>query len=170
MRYRCTRCDKDHDGIPAFHADRPLDYWNVPEDRRASDVLLTSDSCVIAGRFFFIRGLIEIPIIGSDEPLTWGVWVSLKEENFFRWQEHYDVAKRSHIGPFFGWLSTQLPVYPDTQHLKTMVRLRDDGLRPRIELEPTEHPLSRSQREGIPMQAALEIVHQVLDAEAAERT
>lgn len=168
--YRCIHCGRDHDGIPAFHSDRPAPYWDVPVDRRDSDVFLTSDSCVIADRFFFVHGCLEIPIHGADDVLIWGVWVSLKEDNFFIWQDNYDVPSRSHVGPFFGWLCTQLPVYPDTMHLKTLVHLRDDGIRPRIELEATDHPLSKEQREGISVERALELVHLVQDSSSADNS
>jgi hypothetical protein len=160
-RYQCTICGQQHDGIPAFHADRPTPYWDVPQNKRDSDVFLTSDSCVIADRFFFVHGCLEIPIRHVSDFLTWGVWVSLKEENFFIWQDNYDTVQRSHIGPFFGWLCTRLPIYPDTMHLKTMVHLRDNGDRPRIEVEPSDHPLAMDQREGITLQRALEIVHEL---------
>lgn len=159
--YECSLCGQTHAGFPAFHADRPAPYWDVPPEKRDSDVFLTSDSCVIADRFFFVHGCLEIPIHGTDDVLTWGVWVSLKEENFFLWQDHFDVPIRSHIGPFFGWLCTRLPLYPDTLHLKTHVHLRDHGLRPRIELERTDHPLSREQHEGLSVEAALRRVHDV---------
>lgn len=166
--YRCSHCGHQHDGIPAFHADRPAAYWDVPPNKRASDVFLTSDSCVIADRFFFIRGCLEIPIHVTDDVFTWGVWVSLKEENFFIWQDNYEVAARSHLGPFFGWLCSELSVYPTTLHLKTHVHLRDDGLRPRIELENTDHPLSIEQHQGITIQRALELVHLVENRESME--
>jgi hypothetical protein len=159
--YHCNRCGQVHHGIPAYHADRPTQYWDVPEDKRAADVFLTSDSCVIADRFFFIRGCIDIPIIGTGENFTWGVWVSLKEENFFLWQDHYETAQRSQLGPFFGWLCTRLPVYPETLHLKTMAHLRDNGIRPYIEVERTEHPLAVEQHEGMTLDRALEIVHSI---------
>ena len=166
--YHCVHCGQHHNGIPAFHADRPTPYWDVPIDKRESDVFLTSDSCVIAERFFFIHGCLEIPLQGTDDVFTWGVWVSLKEDNFFIWQEHYDNPSRSHIGPFFGWLCTSLPIYPDTLHLKTLVHLRDGGIRPRIELEETDHPLSVEQREGISVDRALELVHLVQRSPANE--
>lgn len=166
--YRCRHCGQEHDGIPAFHADRPALYWDVPADKRESDVFLTTDSCVIADRFFFIHGCLEIPIQGTGDVFTWGVWVSLKEDNFFLWQDHYDASVRSHIGPFFGWLCTSLPVYPETLHLKTLVHLRDAGIRPRIELEATDHPLSKEQREGIGLDRALELVHLIQDPPSAE--
>jgi hypothetical protein len=160
-QFHCVHCGQLHDGLPAFHADRPTPYWDVPPDKRETDVFLTSDSCVIADRFFFVHGCLEIPIRETAEVFTWGVWVSLKEENFFLWQDHYEAIQRSHIGPFFGWLCTRLPIYPETLHLKTMVHLRDNGTRPRIELDATDHPLSRDQHEGITLQRALEIVHQL---------
>jgi hypothetical protein len=161
IQYCCKCCGRVHDGIPAYHADLPAPYWNVPEDKRETDVFLTSDSCVIADRFFFVHGCIDIPIIATEEAFTWGVWISLREENFFLWQGYYETPKRSHIGPFFGWLCTQLPVYPNTLHLKTAVHLRDDGIRPYIELEATDHPLARDQREGITLDRVMEIIHAV---------
>jgi hypothetical protein len=160
-RYQCKCCGLEHDGITAFHADRPEYYWDVPEEKRAEDVFLTSDSCVIANRFFFVHTCLEIPIRNEDEPFVWGVWVSLKEENFLLWQDNYGVPQRSHVGPFFAWLSTRLPVYPDTLNLKTMVYMRDNGIRPFIELEQTNHPLAIDQREGITLERALEIVHEL---------
>lgn len=118
---------------------------------------------MIADRFFFIRGLLPIPILCTEDHFTWGVWVSLSEPNFFLWQENYEAPQRSHIGPFFGWLCTRLPIYPDTMHLKTMVHLQDNGIRPRIELEQSEHLLAKDQHEGIAVQRALELVHELGD-------
>jgi hypothetical protein len=159
FQFKCASCGQIHDGIPSYGADRPQQFWEVPEGKRESDVFLTSDSCIIADRFFFIRGCIDIHVIGTSELFTWGVWASLKEENFFIWQESYETAKRSHLGPFFGWLSTRLPTYPDTLLLKTMVHLRDNGIRPRIELETSDHPLAVEQREGITLERLGEIIH-----------
>lgn len=168
MRFTCATCGKEHDGIPSYGGDRPAPYWDVPEDKREEDVFLTSDSCVIAERFFFIRGCIELPIIGLDECFTWGAWVSLKEENFFLWQDCYDLAERSHVGPFFGWLCSFLPGYPETLHLKTMVHLRDNGRRPYIEIEKTEHPLAVEQASGITLQRVQEIIDLVEHGESGK--
>jgi hypothetical protein len=38
------------------------------------------------------------------------------------------------------------------------VHLRDNGIRPLLELADTDHPLVKDQREGIALQRALEIV------------
>lgn len=52
-------------------------------------------------------------------------------------------------------------VWTDTLHLKTMVHLRDHGIRPVIELESTDHPLAVEQRCGITLDRVTEIVHLV---------
>jgi hypothetical protein len=57
------------------------------------------------------------------------------------------------VGPFFGWLKPCL----ETTGLKTRVDLRDHGLRPWIELEPTDHPLALAQRNGIVVDRVAEI-------------
>jgi hypothetical protein len=67
------------------------------------------------------------------------------------------MPNRSHVGPFFGWLSAEVPFYPSTENLKTRVHLRDSGIRPFIELEPTNHPLAVEQRAGITADRVAEI-------------
>jgi hypothetical protein len=104
---------------------------------------------VIDQQHFFVRGCIEIPVHGHDAPFVWGVWASLSQPNFVEWLRQWDKDHRSHVGPFFGWLDAWLKPYADTINLKTMVHLRDHGLRPLIELESTEHPLAVDQRNGI---------------------
>ena len=59
----------------------------------------------------------------------------------------------------FGWFSNSLPGYPETLSLKCMLHARPGGLRPLIELEATDHPLSVAQRQGIPFQQAADYVH-----------
>ena len=58
----------------------------------------------------------------------------------------------------FGWLCNRISIYPETNSLRTNLHLRNDGLRPAIELEPTEHPLAVEQRNGITLDRAQEII------------
>ena len=80
----------------------------------------------------FVRGCLEIPVIGATESFAWGVWVSLSKDHFDDFLASFDAAKRSHIGPFFGWLSAEFPFYPSAENLKTRAHLRDHGVRPYI--------------------------------------
>jgi hypothetical protein len=149
FRFKCTSCDEWHEGIPGFGAEVPLYYYAIPIEERGSRCILEADTCVVDQEHFFVRGCIEIPVDGARDPFIWGVWVSLSKRNFDAFVACLDIPKRSHTGPFFGWLSAELGFYPRTENLKTRVHLRDNGVRPYIELEPTDHPLAVEQRNGI---------------------
>lgn len=165
--YRCATCGKWHDDLPfSYAADRPAAWYDVPADRVEDDVLLSSDQCVIANRFFFLRGNIEIPVIGNKQHFSWGVWVSLSKKNFERVHDKWEIPGRENLfEPLFGWLNSLLPTYPDTLNLKTNVHIQRVGLRPLIELEPTDHPLALEQRNGITMERVRDIAEQVLHSD-----
>ena len=147
--FRCGRCGEWHDELPfAFHAEAPA-YWSCElADDGASE--LGEDHCIVRGEHFFVRGLVQLPVVDADEAFDWGVWVSLSEQSFQRVIDGGNRPGRESDPPMFGWLSTELPVYsPPTLGLKAMVHTRGVGLRPTIELEPTDHPLAVDQRAGI---------------------
>jgi hypothetical protein len=143
--------------MPTFGADAPLYFYAIPADERQTRCMLTSDTCVVDGENFFVRGCLDIPVHGERELFSYGVWVSLSKANFDQFITCFRQSKRSHVGPFFGWLSAELPLYPSTENLKTRVHLRDDGVRPFIELEPTNHPLALEQKNGISIERVTEI-------------
>ena len=149
IRYKCRTCDEWHEGVAHLSANAPLYYYSVPEAERAARCDLTSDICIVDEEFFFVRGNIEIPVEGLQQTFAWGVWASLSKTNFQEYLSNYDDPSRGLLGPYFGWLSAALPSYPDTENLKTLVHPLEPGLRPLIELEPTDHPLSVEQRCGI---------------------
>ena len=157
LEFRCQTCGELHKGMPGFDAAAPLSYYAIPEPDRASRCALGTNDCVIDRTSFFVLGCLEIPVHDADEPLIWGVWISLSELSFEAWLEVFEHEHRSHVGPFFGWLNAWLKPYPDTMNLKSRVHLRDHGLRPTIELEPTDHPLAVDQRNGISVGRVAEI-------------
>jgi hypothetical protein len=157
IRFVCRCCGATHEGLADLAFEAPFYYYTVPEPERERRCTLTSDTCAIDDRDFFVRGCLEIPIVDHDTPFAWGAWCSLSQLNFQRYLELLDEAHRSPVGPFFGWLSVQIPSYPDTLRLKVMAHLLDHGTRPRFELEPTEHPLAVEQRDGITLARLREI-------------
>ena len=157
FQFRCRTCSEIHTGMPTFGASAPLSYHAIPESERAQRCTLGTDDCVIDEKSFFVRGCLEIHVHHEEDPLVWGVWVSLSQRNFDEWAGAFKLDGRSHLGPYFGWLDAWLKPYPDTANLKTRVHLRDHGVRPLIELEPTDHPLAVEQREGITRERVAEI-------------
>ncbi len=156
--FTCHTCGEVHEGLPlSFGCDAPVHYYGIPEHEREQRTLLSSDQCVIDDEHYFVRGCLDVPIHDSTEVFRWGVWVSLSEQSFHRMSELWDTPGRESEPPFFGWLCTRLPGYPDTTTLKTHVHTQTLGERPFIELEHTEHPLAVEQRSGISLARAREI-------------
>ena len=160
-RYKCSKCDRWHVGFPDIGYDSPFYVGGIPESERADRLFLTSDLCVIDNENFFIRCLLVLPVKGLEERFGWGVWSSLSETNFMRYQEHYSTDK-SLWEPMFGYLSNQLPDYPDTLNLKLSVQPGGARMRPLLTLEPTDHPLSVQQRDGFSIDEVLRIVEPYL--------
>jgi hypothetical protein len=162
-RWTCSVCGADHEGIPLDWGFPKPAYWD--DERDAPRGFLDSDRCVIphdgGDTDFLVRGVIELPIVdgaGADEAAFGiGVWVSLSERNFTWYTEHPEAGTAEQGDPWFGWLSNSIPVYPETLSLKTAVDLRGGVLRPRIRVEPTDHPLSLDQRNGITLARAQEL-------------
>lgn len=164
LGFTCSCCGEHHAELPMNYSTTAPYVWD-PSFADAPDCLLSSDQCVINAQHYFVKGLIEIPVIGSSDVFSWGVWVSLSRENFARAADLWDTPGRESEKPYFGWLTTELPIYsPSTINLKTHLHTRPIGQRPLIELEPTDHPLAVEQRTGITRDRVREIAEAVLHA------
>jgi hypothetical protein len=162
-KWTCSSCDLQHDGLFALACNAPAP-WDGSDEQAPNEALLssnhvlTNDFCVLHGQDYFVRCVLRIPILGSDdEHLEYGVWSSLSEKNFQLYRDTFDSGDQSELGPWFGWFSNQLPDYPQTLMLKCHVHPQAERKRPLLELEPTDHPLAVEQRNGITLERLLEI-------------
>jgi hypothetical protein len=155
IRFTCATCGEVHEGLPDIGFDAPSHYRGAEGTRGTR---LTSDHCVIEERDYFVHGCLEIPIVGSDARFAWGVWISLSRKNFDRYVALRGGDPPPGEGPYPGWFCSAIPGYPDTLQLRARAHLRPGGLRPLIELEPTDHPLAVHQRNGIALETLLELV------------
>ncbi|PEK24987.1 hypothetical protein CN694_11410 [Bacillus wiedmannii] len=148
----------DHSGIPlSYGSDAPYHYYEIEPSERNKRFELTSDLCIMDDEYYFIRGCLEIPILEEDENFIWDVWVSISKASYRKVIEEWNNKGRENTSPYFGWLATLIPGYPETLNLKTNVHIRQIGYRPFIELEPTMHPLALEQRNGIDFERVKEI-------------
>ncbi len=160
--YVCRSCGAWHDDLPfAYHAPAPA-TWS-PELAEDEQSELGEEQCVVRGELYFVRALIRLPVLDAEQEFEWGIWVSLSKDNFSRMSDLWHRPGRETEPPMFGWLSTELPIYaPSTVTLKTMVHVQPVGLRPLVELEPTEHPLPAEQRDGISLARVQEFAERLL--------
>lgn len=152
FRFMCSECGVEHNGAPSFSYSMPSYCSDVPAEERAARTKLNDDFCIVDSEFFFIRTCLEIPIHGFAEPFTWGVWVSVSQANFELYAQGFKDPHQS--GNYFGWFDNRLPFYPQTLGLKTRALVQPAGKRPLLELEPTDHPLSIDQRDGVSRERA----------------
>lgn len=148
FRFTCSTCEKEHVGIPAWGWNYPLSYFLVPEPERERRCFLTSDLCVVDNEKFYVCGCLELPVADTDDVLSLRVWVSVEERDFVEYQDLLGVQSRSDHGPYRGRLEAPIPTYPDTGEMTVALRVRDNGIRPLVQMEPTDHPLFTEQHEG----------------------
>lgn len=160
----CSTCGERHEGLFDLACSHP-EQWSGSEEKRPnaealqSQHFLSEDFCVLEGEDFFVRCVLDIPLIGSGgRSFGYGVWSTLSRKNFLLYQETFDSGEQGDLGPWFGWFSNRLKGYPDTLNLKCQVHPRAGRQRPWIELEETDHPLALEQRNGINFDRLLEIL------------
>lgn len=158
----CSCCGERHDQLPFAYGVPAPAYWHDGLAGSA-DSVLGDERCVIEGEHYFVRARIVLPVVDSEHDFEWGVWVSLSGENFARAVRLWNDPERERETPYFGWLSTELPIYqPSTLALKTRAHSNAVGIRPTLELEPTDHPLAVEQRTGITRARVREIAETLL--------
>jgi hypothetical protein len=162
-KWKCVSCGQTHSGIFDIAFDKPAVWPDANERISNADLapgmthFLADDFCVLNNEHYFVRCVFELPILGADQSLGFGLWSSLSRDNFIRYAETFDRNDQAKFGPWFGWFSNRLSGYPDTLNLKCSVHPRDERQRPFIELEPTDHPLACDQRNGISIDRLVEI-------------
>jgi hypothetical protein len=135
--WTCASCSDQHQGIFDLGCAKP-DFWNGPalpgpnSAVHSSTHFLSEDFCVIEGKYYFVRGLLSLPLIGLEgECFSYGVWSSLSQANFQLYVESFDSGEQGQLGSWFGWFSNSLKGYPETAKLKCHVRPQDGRQRRR---------------------------------------
>lgn len=161
--FTCECCGTIYDKLPlCFGADYPRYYLSIPPDERERRVELTESLCVIDEIHFFHRGQLTIPITDHDEGLVFNVWTSISEDNFRLRNDAWYDPERIKYKPYFGWLQTEVPGYPDTINIKTIAHENKVGYIPTIEVIEEEHDLFYDQLNGFTYAEALGKVQAIL--------
>lgn len=173
LRWKCSHCDEWHYGpCLDYGYDKPF-YWGKKEEEQSRQpqtdqarpkTFLNEDYCAIDDEYFFIRGVIHLPILGAAESLRWGVWGSLSRDNFEKLLRMENDPECVNLPPMFSWLSTKIADYPDTLSLKMYAHIQPPGTRPHFRLEPSDHPLALEYHQGITPERVKEIMLRRLPA------
>ena len=160
MSFTCSVCGETHDGFPALAFIDP-DHWSMLSDEQRAQGECDADLCMTPDGHYFVRCVLALPINdGPEGSLEYGVWSSLSETNFKRYIASFQDHDQSKLGVMFGWLSNEIPgELAGSGSLKCNVLPQDDRRRPLIELQASDHPLARGQREGISFEQAQRLYH-----------
>ncbi len=159
MPFQCSVCGKGHDSLPMDIAfQKPEAYFRIPDTKREQRIKINSDLCVIDGQTYLIRGLLPVPVHGTDQAFGWGMWVQVTENDYQRYLQLWNVDA-SGEPPFRGTLSARVSGYADLEMLEVDVYPGKPADRPLIHLLPFDHPLAQEQMHGISMAR----VHQILE-------
>jgi hypothetical protein len=82
---------------------------------------------VLKGRFYFLRGCLDLPVHGSDQVFRWLGWVNVSEGDFLRTGDLWNPPGREAEPPYPGWLDSALPGYPQTLGLEVRVAIGSTG-------------------------------------------
>jgi hypothetical protein len=76
---RCPTCGTEHRGLFDLACDKP-DFWQGAAASPnaaifASDNILTEDFCILDGEHFFVRCVLQLPLLGkADTFFGFGTW------------------------------------------------------------------------------------------------
>jgi hypothetical protein len=157
--YVCEICGQFHTGQYISLAFDSPDPYAAVKDNEGDRAHLGTDDCVIGNDECYLRGIIELPIVGLDEVFLWGAWARVWQKDYDEFAAHYDAAGRENlIGPYKVRLSNKLPGYdPETLNLQCTLKVQPVGTRPLLVIDEPAHPLATEQRNGITLTRARQL-------------
>ena len=160
--FECRSCGEIHEELPDLAFQLPAAIFELDQGEREERCSISSDLCTLDDEHFFVRCVLEIPIVGMNERFAYGVWSTLSRESFDSYSATFDDEIQSGIGPFFGYLANAIPGYEGSLYLHVDVQPRDHGNRPSLTLHRQDHPLCRTQENGMTEEEVVSLVETVL--------
>lgn len=147
---RCAHCNEEHTEVePAFR--RPDAFFAVPEAERAARVFESDDLVSIDDEAFFLRGVVQLPVLGREAGYAWGFWVKVAKAHFEVYRRYFDDDPPPEHAGFPGTLANQTRWLPPTLGLPVHVHLGRGRSRPGFVMLDDAHELTRHQTQGVPL-------------------
>ena len=158
----CATCSREHPGLPTDYAyGLPDEVFSLSYLDRYRRTRSNADLCTLDDERFFIRGVLSVPFVASDEEFVWGLWVEVD-------REHHDLYLNGFFDDlsghprFEGMLANAIVAYDETPGLVVTVQFSAGDQRPSFHFpEDTAHLLAREQRGGITPERHHEILERV---------
>jgi hypothetical protein len=151
--FTCDVCGETHAGVTRdIRMGLPDPIFLLDEDERERRAYVEDDFALLDGEDgarYFVRALLELPIVGEEGYFGYGAWVEVSEADVNMLRELWNDDAGAQAGPFCGTLANELGPYAFTEGLPVRITLREVQLLPLVELDDGAHELVRAQRHGI---------------------
>ncbi|MDD9920793.1 MAG: DUF2199 domain-containing protein [Boseongicola sp.] len=157
----CPCCGQGFQGIFDIGYDHPQVWPHGNREASGQDILevgrdrLGTDLCEM-DEHYFVRAILPIPIIGTDQYFAFGPWGSVSEKSF----KAYVEANKSSDPTFdgcFSWLMNDLPGFEMDDWLPCDLEVEDPDQRPRLYVHEGTHELANLQRNGMTFDRLLDV-------------
>jgi hypothetical protein len=141
--------------------DRPAEWTGGGpvggDDPFDPDHFLSADLCVIGGARFFVRSVIELPILGGGgRSLAYALWAEVSRPGFGVYFRTLEDPQADLGATLAGTLANRIAGYESTLGQPCALRLRG-GERPLATLSESAHVLAREQTRGIALDRMLDL-------------
>lgn len=159
----CSCCNEPITGLPLDYDLRlPDSCLMVPDSEKEKRISRPNSALrCLDNKYFYVRGLVELPILGTDDTLAWGTWIQVAKKDYKKclkaWNSDGTPEERMVKGHIMGRLANTFPeLYPDALNLEVAGCDRV-GMAMYFLLRPSEHSLSVESHNGITMRRVHEI-------------
>lgn len=158
--YRCTCCGKAAKGVLDIGYDHPDSWPHISFRKNGGTVTsgrdrLTADLCSI-GDSSFLRGLLTLPIQGTDAAFAFGPWACVPSQTFDAYRAAFGTAEESRLGTRPARLANALPGFAGSAGLALSIQFVGGTARPQFTVTEASD-LGTAQRDGISFDALLDI-------------
>jgi hypothetical protein len=162
--FTCATCGEHHTSMFDIAFDYP-DPWTGPTEKEPNGVvrfaleegrdILSEDFCLI-DEDRFVRAILPLPLIGTEETFAFGVSGSLSQARFVEYTEVFDGDQGARMQPAFSWLMNRLPG-ADSSPVRAQLVGQNNRQSPILQITDEDHPFFRTQTEGLTGEALLAI-------------
>ena len=160
--YTCPCCDRSFDGVFDIGFDHPAPWPHGNRKDAGLDIMevggdsLSQDICKMS-EHRFLRAVLKLPIIGTDQVFAFGPWASVAPHNFDTYIRHEATASLGRFEGCFAWMMNFLPGFEITDWLPCNLLIDDPEERPYLEVHDDSHELAQLQEDGITFDKLLDI-------------
>ena len=158
----CSTCGKEHEGLPTDYG------FKLPDEVHALSYLeqyartrANGDLCTLDERRYFIRGILQVPMIGREEYFGWGAWVEVDRTTHDGYVSNFNSELPESPGSS-GRIANSLPGYSETLGLPVEIQFTGGTDRPKLVFtSEAAHVLAHEQHHGITAERHHEILENV---------